>query len=151
MSKQSTHIFIWLQVVLLLKKNRVASGSITGSSYYENAFQINDYLWFHQQHRHKTWNKLVFGVQPPFCKSPDIAMSKLEVSATVRLFGGDSSHTLFLWFKKFSKKPFVIIIQMGQIHLLDFHKKSDRNLFSLGNLGIIFNGVSTQHFPLEDG
>ena len=73
-----------------------------------------------------------------------------NVSATVHLFGGDSSHTPFFLLAKFSRKHFdpKAIIHMEHINVLDFDEKSERNLcFSFGKLGIIFNSVSTQLFP----
>ena len=75
---------------------------------------------------------------------------QVKVSATVRLFGGDSSHTPFFGWQSFQENILypLAIIHMEHINVLDFDDKSERNLcFSFGNLGIIFNGVSVQLFP----
>ena len=73
-----------------------------------------------------------------------------KVSATVRLFGGDSSHTPFFDWQSFQENTLypLAIIHMEHIHVLGFNDKSERNLcFSFWNLGIIFNGASAQLFP----
>ena len=73
-----------------------------------------------------------------------------KVSATVRLFGGDSSHTPFFDWQSFQGNTLypLAIIHMEYINVLDFEDKSERNLcFSIGNLGIIFSGASAQLFP----
>ena len=73
-----------------------------------------------------------------------------NVSATIRLFGGDSSHTPFFDWQRFQDNTLypLAIIHMEHINVLDFDDKSERNLcFSFGNSGIIFNGASAQLFP----
>ena len=73
-----------------------------------------------------------------------------NVSATIRLFGGDSSHTPFFDWQSFQDNTLypLAIIHMEHINVLDFDDKSVRNLcFSFGNSGIIFNGASAQLFP----
>ena len=73
-----------------------------------------------------------------------------NVSATIRLFGGDSSHTPFFDWQRFQDNTLypLAIIHMEHINVLDFDDKSERNLcFSYGNSGIIFNGASAQLFP----
>ena len=52
-----------------------------------------------------------------------------NVSATARLFGGDSSRTPFFWLAKCSEYTwYLFIIQhMQHINVLDFDDKSDRN------------------------
>ena len=73
-----------------------------------------------------------------------------NVSATIRLFGGDSSHTPFFDWQPFQDNTLypLAIIHMEHINVLDFDDKSERNLcFSFGNSGIIFNGASAQLFP----
>ena len=80
------------------------------------------------------------------------SLSNLQpnVSATVRLFGGDSSHTPFFYWQSFQGNTLhpLAIIHMEDINVLDFDDKSERNLcFFFGNLGIIFNGPSAQLFP----
>ena len=75
-----------------------------------------------------------------------------KVSATVRLFGGDSSHTPFFYWQSFQGNTLypLAIIHMEYINVLDFEDKSERNLcFSFGNLGIIFSGASAQLFPAQ--
>ena len=72
-----------------------------------------------------------------------------KVSATVRLFGGDSSHTPFFYWQSFQENTLypLAIIHMEHINVLGFDDKSEWNLcFSFGNLGIIFNGASAQLF-----
>ena len=86
------------------------------------------------------------------CNSHDSVRINLQakVSATVRLFGGDSSHTPFFDWQSFQENILypLAIIHMEHINVLDFDDKSERNLcFSFGNLGIIFNGASVQLFP----
>ena len=76
-----------------------------------------------------------------------------NVSATVRLFGGDSSHTPFFDWQRFQDNTLypLAIIHMEHINVPDFDDKSERNLcFSFGNSGIIFNGASAQLFPPRD-
>ena len=73
-----------------------------------------------------------------------------NVSATIRLFGGDSSHTPFFDWQRFQDNTLypLAIIHMEHINVLDFDDKSERNLcFFFGNSGIIFNGASAQLFP----
>ena len=73
-----------------------------------------------------------------------------NVSATIRLFGGDSSHTPFFDWQRFQDNTLypLAILHMEHINVLDFDDKSERNLcFSFGNSGIIFNGASAQLFP----
>ena len=73
-----------------------------------------------------------------------------NVSATIRLFGGYSSHTPFFDWQRFQDNTLypLTIIHMEHINVLDFDDKSERNLcFSFGNSGIIFNGASAQLFP----
>ena len=72
-----------------------------------------------------------------------------KVSATVRHFGGDSSHTPFFDCQGFQGNTLypLAIIHMEHINVMDFDDKYERNLcFSFGNLGIIFNGASVQLF-----
>ena len=72
-----------------------------------------------------------------------------KVSATVRLFGGDLSHTPFFDWQSFQENTLypLATIHMEHINVLGFDDKSERNLcFSFGNLGIIFNGASAQLF-----
>ena len=83
----------------------------------------------------------------PFLSQPKL---QAKVSATVRLFGGDSSHMPFFDWQSFQENTLypLAIIHMEHINALDFDDKSERNLcFSFGNLGIIFNGASAQLFP----
>ena len=73
-----------------------------------------------------------------------------KASATVRLFGGDSSHTPFFDWQSFQGNILypLAIIHMVYINVLDFDDKFERDLcFSIGNLGIIFNSASAQLFP----
>ena len=73
-----------------------------------------------------------------------------KFSATVHLFGGDSSHTPFFDWQSFQGNTLYPLanIHMEHINVLNFDDKSERNLcFSFGNLGIIFNGASAQLFP----
>ena len=75
-----------------------------------------------------------------------------NVSATVRLFGGDSSHTPFFYWQSFQGNTLhpLAIIHMKDINVLDFDDKSERNLcFFFGNLGIIFNGASAHLFSAQ--
>ena len=78
------------------------------------------------------------------------AISKQKVSATVHLFGGDSSHTPFFDWQSFQGNTLypLEIIHMEHINVLAFDDKSERNLcFYFRNLGIIFNDAGAQLFP----
>ena len=93
-------------------------------------------------------------VKPPLktIKAMCIELFNLQanVSATIRLFGGDSSHTPFFDWQRFQDNTLypLAIIHMEHINVLDFDDKSERNLcFSFGNSGIIFNSASAQLFP----
>ena len=73
-----------------------------------------------------------------------------KVSATIRLFGGDSSHMPFFDWQSFQGNTMypLAIIHMVYINVLGFDDKFERDLcFSIGNLGIIFNSASAQLFP----
>ena len=86
----------------------------------------------------------------PFNLGRDPNNLQANVSATIRLFGGDSSHTPFFEWQRFQDNTLypLAIIHMEQINVLDFDDKSERNLcFSFGNSGIVFNGASAQLFP----
>ena len=72
-----------------------------------------------------------------------------KVSAAVRLFGGDSSHTPFFDWQSFQGNTLypLAIIHMEHINVLSFGDKYERNLcFSFENLGIIFNSASANFF-----
>ena len=52
-----------------------------------------------------------------------------KVSATIRLFGGDSSHTPFFDWQSFQGNTLypLAIIHMEHINVLDFYDKSEKN------------------------
>ena len=75
-----------------------------------------------------------------------------KVSATFRLFGGDSSHTPFFDWQGFQGNTLypLAIIHMVYINVLGFDDKFERDLcFFIGNLGIIFNSASAQLFSAQ--
>ena len=112
-------------------------------------------IWLWCWHQSGQWRVTLFGKSISMCcLLPVLKLSKsnlqAKVSATVRLFGGDSSHTPFFDWRSFQRNALypLVIIHMEHINVLDFGDKSDRNwCFSFGNLGIIFNGASAQLFP----
>ena len=96
------------------------------------------------------WSRQVSDIESATYWDSDLANLQAKVSATVRLFGGDSSHTPFFDWQSFQGNTLypLAIIHMEHMNVLDFDDKSERKLcFSFGNLGIIFNGASAQLFP----
>ena len=149
----------WIRVLMKIRHDELMMSSLLGSR-----LASNDYLWLSRSaHRELTTmafdhdSIILCGPRVVSLRAPPSLHSvksnlQAKVSATVRLFGGDSSHTPFFDWQSFQENTLypLAIIHMEHINVLDFDDTytSERNLcFSFGNLGIIFNGASTQLFP----